>query len=101
MAPEQALGHAQPASDVFGLAKVVVEMLTGPAVAELLPGAALDLPGRTPEMLRKFALPLSKRICGDASERLAIRPVQPAQRGGPVCPADRPRPRGGHGHFEV
>jgi serine/threonine-protein kinase len=59
MAPEQALGHAQPASDVFGLAKVVVEMLTGSAVAELLPGAALDLPARTPEMLRKFALPLS------------------------------------------
>jgi len=59
MAPEQALGHAQPASDIFSLAKVAIEMLTGERVSILLPNAALDLPAQTPALLAKFNLGLS------------------------------------------
>lgn len=55
MAPEQALGHAQPASDIFSLAKLAVEMLTGTRVAHLLPNE-MDLPGRVPEFLKGFGL---------------------------------------------
>jgi hypothetical protein len=60
MAPEQALGHAQPSSDVFSLAKVAIELLTGARVSALLPNAALDLPARISEMLKKFDLTLSE-----------------------------------------
>ncbi len=56
MAPEQAMGHAQPASDVFSLAKLAIEMLTGRRVAHLLPNAALDLPERVRELLKSFKL---------------------------------------------
>jgi hypothetical protein len=59
MAPEQALGHAQPSSDIFSLAKVAVEMLTGERLSVLLPNAALDLPAQTPALLAKFDLKLS------------------------------------------
>jgi hypothetical protein len=44
MAPEQALGYARPASDIFSLAKVVIEMMTGQQVSRLLPNEALGLP---------------------------------------------------------
>jgi len=59
MAPEQALGHAQPSSDIFSLAKVAIEMLTGERLSLLLPNAALDLPAQTPALLAKFNLGLS------------------------------------------
>jgi hypothetical protein len=59
MAPEQALGHAQPSSDIFSLAKVAIEMLTGERLSLLLPNAALDLPKQTPTLLAKFDLKLS------------------------------------------
>ena len=59
MAPEQAMGHAQPASDIFSLAKVAIEMLTGVRVSVLLPDAALDLPARIPGALAKFSFGLS------------------------------------------
>jgi ligand-binding sensor domain-containing protein/predicted Ser/Thr protein kinase len=61
MAPEQALGHAQPASDIFSLAKVVIEMLTGQRVSLLLPNAALDLPAQTAALLARFNLNLSEQ----------------------------------------
>jgi serine/threonine-protein kinase len=46
MAPEQAIGYAQPSSDIYSLTKIVIEMLTGRQLKSLLPDAALDLPGR-------------------------------------------------------
>jgi hypothetical protein len=59
MAPEQAMGHAQPASDIFSLAKVTIELLTGARVSVLLPNAALDLPLQAAEMLKKRNLNLT------------------------------------------
>jgi ligand-binding sensor domain-containing protein/tRNA A-37 threonylcarbamoyl transferase component Bud32 len=46
MAPEQAIGYAQPSSDIYSLAKLILEMLTGRRLSELLPDAAMDLPDR-------------------------------------------------------
>ncbi len=60
MAPEQALGYAQPSSDIFSLAKVVMEMLGGIRLSQRLPNVALDLPGRVLEILEKSKLPLSR-----------------------------------------
>jgi tRNA A-37 threonylcarbamoyl transferase component Bud32 len=60
MAPEQAIGHAQPSSDVYGLSRVLIEMLTGRRLRELLPGAAPDLPNRIPGVMRDFDLNLSE-----------------------------------------
>ena len=50
MAPEQAIGYAQPSSDVYSLARIAIEMLTGRRLQELLPEAALDLPERVREL---------------------------------------------------
>ena len=61
MAPDQALGHAQPASDIFSLAKLAIEMLTGERVSVLLPNAALDLPAQTSALLAEFNLSLSQQ----------------------------------------
>jgi serine/threonine protein kinase len=52
MAPEQAIGYAQPSSDVYSLAKVIIEMLTGQRLLQLLPDAALDLADRVRDLLR-------------------------------------------------
>lgn len=60
MAPEQAVGFAGPASDVYSLAKVLLEMLTGERLSVLLPDAALDLPERVKEMARKQLVRLSE-----------------------------------------
>jgi tRNA A-37 threonylcarbamoyl transferase component Bud32 len=43
MAPEQAVGYAEAASDIYSRAKLAIEMLTGRRVKDLLPDAALDL----------------------------------------------------------
>jgi eukaryotic-like serine/threonine-protein kinase len=50
MAPEQAIGFALPASDIYSLAKILLEMLTGQRLSTLLPDAALDLPERVREL---------------------------------------------------
>jgi hypothetical protein len=56
MAPEQAVGYAQTSSDIYSLAKLVIEMLTGCQVKTLLPDAALDLPERVRELARSLDL---------------------------------------------
>lgn len=60
MPPEQAVGHAEPSSDIYSLAKVTVEMLTGRNIADLLPDATIDLPDRLREMLGTLPLGLSR-----------------------------------------
>jgi tRNA A-37 threonylcarbamoyl transferase component Bud32/ligand-binding sensor domain-containing protein len=67
MAPEQAMGYAQPSSDVFSLAKVVLEMLTGKQLKTLLPYAALDLPDR----VRELAAALNLGLSSESIEMLA------------------------------
>jgi len=59
MAPEQAIGFATPASDVYSLTKILLEMLTGQRLSTLLPNAALDLPDRVRELVRGLPIPLS------------------------------------------
>jgi tRNA A-37 threonylcarbamoyl transferase component Bud32 len=60
MAPEQAIGYAEPSSDVYSLAKLVIEMLTGRQLKHLLPDAALDLPERVRDLLKRLDLNLSE-----------------------------------------
>ena len=59
MAPEQAAGWATSASDIYSLAKVTMEMITGKRVSELLPDASWDLAVRVREMLVAMKLGLS------------------------------------------
>jgi len=67
MAPEQAVGYAEPSSDIYSLAKLVLEMLTGRQLKDLLPDAALDLP----ERVRVLARGLEVRLSGESVEMLA------------------------------
>jgi tRNA A-37 threonylcarbamoyl transferase component Bud32/ligand-binding sensor domain-containing protein len=59
MAPEQAVGYAEPSSDIYSLAKLVLEMLTGRQLKDLLPDAALDLPQRVRDLARRLEAHLS------------------------------------------
>jgi tRNA A-37 threonylcarbamoyl transferase component Bud32 len=59
MAPEQAVGYAEPSSDIYSLAKLVLEMLTGRQLKDLLPDAALDLPERVRGLARSTAVHFS------------------------------------------
>jgi tRNA A-37 threonylcarbamoyl transferase component Bud32 len=53
MAPEQVIGFADASTDIYSLAKVVIEMLTGMRWTELLPTATLDLPVQIREYFAK------------------------------------------------
>ena len=46
MAPEQVIGYADASTDIYSLAKVLMEMITGLRWTELFPEATLDLPDR-------------------------------------------------------
>jgi ligand-binding sensor domain-containing protein len=59
MAPEQHQGCAEPASDIYSLAKVVVEMLTGLQVHKLLPSAGMNLPQQARHLLAQSSFGLS------------------------------------------
>ena len=59
MAPEQAIGYADPSSDIYSLAKIVIEMLTGERLSSLLPNASIDLPMRVKELLVTLRFGLS------------------------------------------
>jgi tRNA A-37 threonylcarbamoyl transferase component Bud32/ligand-binding sensor domain-containing protein len=67
MAPEQAVGYAEPSSDIYSLAKLLLEMLTGRQLKDLLPDAALDLP----ERVRGLARGLQVRLSDESIEMLA------------------------------
>jgi len=60
MAPEQAIGYADASSDIYSLAKILLEMLTGQRLAALLPDASMDLPARIRELLKGSAFGLSE-----------------------------------------
>lgn len=59
MAPEQAIGYADATSDIYSLAKIVIEMLTGQRLSALLPNASIDLPERVAELLSETPSGLS------------------------------------------
>jgi serine/threonine protein kinase len=59
MAPEQAIGYADPSTDIYSLAKILIEMLTRERLSTLLPDASMDLPDRVRELLARLSLGLS------------------------------------------
>jgi tRNA A-37 threonylcarbamoyl transferase component Bud32 len=59
MAPEQSIGYADSSTDIYSLAKIVIEMLTGQRLSTLLPDASMDLPDRVREFLAGLNLGLS------------------------------------------
>ena len=82
MAPEQAIGFAIAASDIYSLAKILVEMLTGQRLSTLLPNASLDLPERVRELARGLPMRLSEEsvdLLGAALEFDPLRRPQDAQ----------------------
>jgi serine/threonine-protein kinase len=60
MAPEQSIGYAEASSDIYSLAKIVIEMLTGERLTTLLPDASMDLPERVRELLGGLRLGLTR-----------------------------------------
>jgi tRNA A-37 threonylcarbamoyl transferase component Bud32/ligand-binding sensor domain-containing protein len=75
MSPEQAIGYAESSSDIYSLAKIVIEMLTGRRLKELLPDAALDLPDRATQLLRELNTGLSADSIATLASALAFDPV--------------------------
>jgi tRNA A-37 threonylcarbamoyl transferase component Bud32/ligand-binding sensor domain-containing protein len=83
MAPEQAIGFATAATDIYSLAKVLLEMLTGQRLSLLLPNASMDLPQRVRELVRGLPIRLSEEsveLLGSALEFDPARRPQAAQR---------------------
>jgi tRNA A-37 threonylcarbamoyl transferase component Bud32/ligand-binding sensor domain-containing protein len=76
MAPEQAVGYAEPSSDIYSLAKLVLEMLTGRQLKDLLPDAALDLPERVRELARRLEAHLSPESIEMLSRALEFDPAR-------------------------
>ena len=67
MAPEQVIGYADPATDIYSLAKVTIEMITGKRISDLFPDASMDLPDRVRSKLGD----LQPRLSTESLELLA------------------------------
>jgi hypothetical protein len=67
MAPEQVIGYADASTDIYSLAKVLLEMVTGLRWTEFLPEAKLDLP----EQLREF-FQARPELFGDESVEMLV-----------------------------
>jgi serine/threonine protein kinase len=82
MAPEQAVGFATAASDIYSLAKVLLEMLTGQRLSTLLPDAAMDLPEKVCSLVRIMPFHMSEEsmdLLGSALQFDPARRPQAAQ----------------------
>jgi tRNA A-37 threonylcarbamoyl transferase component Bud32/ligand-binding sensor domain-containing protein len=76
MAPEQSIGYADASTDIYSLAKVLVEMLTGQRLSTLLPDASMDLPERVRELLVGLDLGLSSTSLELISSALEFDPLR-------------------------
>jgi serine/threonine protein kinase len=76
MAPEQAVGFALPSSDIYSLAKILLEMLTGQRLSTLLPDAAMDLPDRVRELARGLPVRLSEQSVNLLAAALEFDPLR-------------------------
>ena len=85
MAPEQAIGYAEPSSDIYSLAKVAIEMLTRRQLKELLPDAAMDLPQRVRELLRTRGAGLSEESAAMLASALEFDPSRRPRAAGPFA----------------
>ena len=82
MAPEQAIGYAVPATDIYSLAKVLIEMITGTRLADLLPDASMDLPLRVRELVAALPIPFSDASIALLSAALEFDPARRPKRAG-------------------
>jgi serine/threonine-protein kinase len=78
MAPEQGVGYADASTDIYSLAKVLIEMLAGKPVESLLPDASIDLPQRVRELLERSSFGLSKRSVSQIARALEFHPLSRA-----------------------
>jgi len=76
MAPEQSIGYADSSTDIYSLAKVLIEMLTGQRLSTLLPNASMDLPERVRELLLRLNLGLSSPSIQLISSALEFDPAR-------------------------
>ena len=76
MAPEQSIGYADSSTDIYSLAKVVIEMLTGKRLSALLPDASMDLPERVRELLGGLHVGLGSAAIELISSALQFDPAQ-------------------------
>jgi len=76
MAPEQSIGYADSSTDIYSLAKIVIEMLTGQRLSTLLPDASMDLPDRVCEFLTTLNLGLSSPSIQLLSSALEFDPAR-------------------------
>lgn len=74
MAPEQAIGYAQPSTDIYSVSKVLIEVLTGKRLATLLPGASMDLPARIRELFQTLPIHFSQTSIDFISASLEFDP---------------------------
>jgi serine/threonine protein kinase len=79
MAPEQAVGFAIPASDIYSLAKILLEMLTVQRLSTLLPNAGLDLPDRVRELARGLPIRFSEQSLDLLAAALEFDPLRRPQ----------------------
>ena len=76
MAPEQGIGYADASSDIYSLAKIVIEMLTAQRLSALLPDASIDLPDRVRELLTQRQFGLSKPSIDLIGQALEFHPLR-------------------------
>jgi serine/threonine protein kinase len=68
-----------PASDIYSLAKILLEMLTGQRLSTLLPDAALDLPERVRELVGGLPVQFSEESIGLLGAALEFDPLRRPQ----------------------
>jgi hypothetical protein len=90
MAPEQTVGYADATTDIYSLAKVTLEMLTGKRLSQLLPDGSLDLPERVTELAMRLPIGMSSDAAALLGSALEFDPrksgarMDAAQSSGPL-----------------
>lgn len=67
---------ALDSSDIYSLAKVAIEMLTGRQLKQLLPDAALDLPARVRDLSTSLHVGLSEPSAAMLAKALEFDPAR-------------------------